>query len=62
MFRVIPGDANGDGQVTIADAVAIVNYLLGNASADFNDVAADMNHDGHITITDAVALVNLIVK
>ena len=61
-LNVVPGDANGDGQVTIADAVAIVNYLLGNASADFNSELADMNHDGHITITDAVALVNLIVK
>ena len=61
-LNVVSGDANGDGQVSIADAVAIVNYILGNASADFNDAAADMNHDGHITITDAVALVNLIVK
>ena len=55
------GDANGDGQVTITDAVAIVNYILGNASANFNLFAADVNRDGNITITDAVGVVNIIL-
>ena len=64
----IPGDANGDGQVTITDAVAIVNYILGNASADFNPEAANVNGDyddegkPNITITDAVAVVNIILQ
>ena len=58
----IPGDANGDGQVTITDAVAIVNYILGNASANFNLFAADVNRDGNITITDAVGVVNIILN
>ena len=56
------GDANGDGQVTITDAVAIVNYILGNASANFNLFAADVNRDGNITITDAVGVVNIILN
>ena len=64
----IPGDANGDGQVTITDAVAIVNYILGNPSANFNIVAANVNGDTDdegkpkITITDAVAVVNIILN
>ena len=58
----IKGDANNDGQVTITDAVAIVNYILGNASANFNLFAADVNRDGNITITDAVGVVNIILN
>ena len=57
---VIPGDANGDGVVTISDAVAIVNYILGKAPAGFNEDAADVNGDGKVTITDAVRVVNMI--
>ena len=66
--KVVSGDANGDGQVTIADAEAIVNYILGNPSADFNPEAANVNGDVDgegkpvITIADAVAVLNLIQK
>ena len=56
------GDANGDGNVTITDAVAIVNYILGNKSDNFNFDAADVNKDGAITITDAVGVVNIILS
>ena len=65
---VQPGDANGDGKVTITDAVAIVNYILGNASANFNINAANVNGDvddegnPKITITDAVGVVNIILN
>lgn len=56
------GDANGDGKVTITDAVAVVNYILGNASTGFVKAAADVNQDGNITITDAVGVVNIILN
>ncbi len=56
------GDANGDGSVTITDAVGVVNKILGNASTDFNDLEADVNQDGKITITDAVGVVNIILN
>ncbi len=55
------GDANGDGAISISDAVAIVNKILGNPSPNFNETAADVNGDGDITITDAVAVVNIIL-
>ena len=58
----LPGDANGDGSVTITDAVAIVNYILGNKSENFNFDAADVNGDKAITITDAVGVVNIILS
>jgi hypothetical protein len=56
------GDTNGDGKVTITDAVAIVNYILGHASTNFVLAAADVNGDEKVTITDAVAIVNFILK
>lgn len=59
---LIMGDVNGDGKVTITDAVGIVNYLLNNPAANFNELAADMNGDGSITITDAVGVVNKILQ
>ena len=58
----IPGDANGDGEVNISDAVAIVNYILGNPSLGFNAAAADMNGDGKVTISDAVGVVNMVLN
>ena len=59
---VLRGDANKDKKVTITDAVAVVNYILGNASEGFSVAAADVNHDGKITITDAVGIVNIILN
>lgn len=56
------GDTNGDGVITISDAVAIVNYKLGRASNSFVKGAADVNADGEISITDAVIIVNWILN
>ena len=58
---VKPGDANGDGNVTIADAVAVVNYILGNHSDFFVFNAANVDGDSEITIADALAIVNIIL-
>ena len=57
------GDANGDGFVTIADAVAVVNYILtnGNPTGDFVIEAADVDGVEGITIADAIAIVNIIL-
>lgn len=65
---IVLGDANNDGKVTITDAVAIVNFILGNPSDNFNKVAANVNGDfktngePNITITDAVGVVNIILN
>ena len=58
----IKGDANGDGNVTISDVVAIVNKILGNPSENFKEAAADVDGDGQITITDAVGVMNIILN
>ena len=59
---LLPGDANDDGNVTIADAVAVVNYILGNHSGIFVFDAANMDGDSEITISDAFAIVNIILN
>ncbi len=65
---IVKGDANGDGTVTITDAVSVVNYILGNPAEGFNIEAANVNGDvdgegqPSITITDAVGIVNIILS
>ena len=58
----VMGDANGDGKVTITDAVAVVNYILNTTPGTFNVAAADVDGNGEITIADAVRIVNLILN
>lgn len=56
------GDANGDGKVSITDAVFVVNYVLKQPADTFCFEPADVNGDGKITITDAVAIVNIVLS
>ncbi len=57
----IKGDANGDGVVDIADAIAVVNHILndGTVTGNFYFDAADTNNDYLITIADVVAIVEM---
>ena len=53
------GDANGDGNINIADAVATVTNILGQPTeATFYKYAADMNTDQVIDIFDVTLIVN----
>lgn len=54
------GDVNGDDDVDIADAICIVNYVVGKNPSPFNEAAADVNGDNVIDIADAVSIVNII--
>lgn len=55
------GDANNDGDVDIADAVCIINHVVGLPTPSFVEKAADANGDGDVDIADAVRIVNLVV-
>ena len=55
-------DTNGDGRISITDAVAIVSHLLGSTPIDFVSVAADVDGSGDITITDAVAVIDILLE
>jgi hypothetical protein len=62
VLDILTGDANGDGKVSIFDAVQIVNYILGNTPETFVVLAADVDGNGKITIFDAVSTVNIILN
>jgi hypothetical protein len=52
------GDGNGDGNVTVADAIYIVGYIYGGGPEPVGE--GDVNLDGRITVADAVYIVGYI--
>lgn len=58
---ILLGDVNGDEEVTIADVVAIINYLLDPTSAKFNEAAANVDGQDGVTLADALAIINMII-
>lgn len=58
--NVLTGDANGDGSVTISDAIITMSYLLGENPENFNQTAADVNKDGIVTVVDMAGILDII--
>ena len=58
----MPGDANGDGVVNIADIVEIVNYINNKPSENFDELAANVYSDDRINEDDIAAILNIIMK
>ena len=59
----LKGDANGDNDVTIDDAVTIVQHILGSlGTGTFVEKAADYNGDGRVSIADVVAIVKAAIS
>ena len=57
--QAIPGDVNGDGEVTSVDVTALYNYLLsGDDSAIVN---GDQSGDGEITSVDITVVYNIML-
>ena len=61
-YERLRGDVNGDGEVNIADAISLINYVLGSATTPFYEVNANVNQDTEITITDAIQLINYVLN
>ena len=59
----LKGDVNRDGQISIADVMAIIDIILGNdhESSYYDYVAADLNEDGAISISDVTEVVSIII-
>lgn len=55
----IPGDVNGDGEVTAADITSLYNLLLNGD--DSNIVNGDQTNDGNITSADVTAVYNILL-
>jgi len=51
-----PGDVDGSGVTDRSDVRTILNELVGNSPAPFNQGAADMSNDGQIGLLDALLL------
>jgi arabinogalactan endo-1,4-beta-galactosidase len=60
--KIIIGDANDDGEISMSDAKFIVNYILGTPDPSFNTEAADVNGDGEIGMPDVMYIVNYILN
>lgn len=58
----LPGDANGDGRISVVDLTMVTNAILRKEDEGFNAKAADLNMDGQMSITDATMITNLILK
>ena len=61
-IALVPGDANGDGKVTVADVMMVVNHILGNSSSNINLKNADVNNDGGVNVTDVMGIVKIILQ
>jgi hypothetical protein len=55
-----PGDADGDGQVSISDLVTIVNYLI-DGTMPASGVNADVDGSGKIDINDLLLVIKRII-
>jgi len=58
----LPGDANGDWAINVADAVYLINYVFKGGPPPDPIEAGDANCDGNPDIGDAVFLINYIFK
>ena len=56
------GDANGSGEVDVADVISTVNYAAGMDPKPFIFEAADMNKDQTIDILDIVGIIQGIIN
>ncbi|MCP4569559.1 MAG: hypothetical protein GY841_18435 [FCB group bacterium] len=58
----ICGDADGDEEITVGDAVYLINYVFKNGTAPPIMVAAEVTNDGVINVGDVVFLINRVFK
>ncbi len=56
--QFIRGDASGEGDVDISDALSILNWLFTGGVAPDCEKAADVNDDGSVDVSDALSLLN----
>lgn len=50
------GDVNGDSEVNSSDALAVLNYAVGNSDENFILERADLNTDGSVNSADALEI------
>jgi hypothetical protein len=58
--RFIPGDSDGNGVISISDAVVIINFIFGGGPAPSPIESGDADCSGGVSIGDSVYLINYI--
>ena len=61
-IAIVCGDGNSDGQINLADAVYLINYVFKGGSAPGPLQAGDANCDDAVNLADAVYLINYVFK
>ncbi len=59
-FPYVSGDADGSGDINIADVVWLIGYLFSAGPAPAPVGAGDTNCDGRVNIADVVCLINYV--
>ena len=59
---IICGDVNNDGTVTMDDAIAISNHIIGKETPIFIEEAADVSGDGKVDIRDLTMIIGYVVS
>ncbi len=57
--NTVNGDVNGDGAVTVADVVCVLNHMLNLPNEDFDFTQADQDANNIITVNDVLAIRDL---
>ena len=58
----VPGDMDGDGNVTVSDVVALRKIIMKGSATEAEKLCGDMDKDGKLSVSDVVALRQLIIK
>ena len=59
IVTAVPGDVNGDGNVTAADVTALYDYLLNEVTTHL--INGDQDQNGTITASDVTAVYNILL-
>lgn len=59
---ILRGDVNSDGEITVADANAVIDAILKDDANPELMSLADVNRDGEVTVADVNRVVDLILK
>ena len=62
-LALIIGDVNGDGKITLFDAICIFSHLLETEPlTGINAIAADVDNSGTITLFDAISIFSILLE
>lgn len=60
--KLVPGDVNADGEITLADVNTIIDYVLDDDNHSCSIILADCNMDNEVTLADINHIIHLIIN